>query len=87
MAKAPTGKDITCVEDIHKMIAFLCITQNYFTKHDIYLLAKKNMEGSRLIVDFKLKVVIDKTLNYLLNKQLIEQKGDYFNQVRVCNTL
>ena len=87
MAKIITGKDIKCVEDIHKMIAYLCITENNFTKHDLYLLSKKNMEGSRLLVDFKLKVVIDKTLDFLLRKNLIEQNGEVFNHVCICKSI
>lgn len=87
MAKIIKGKDIKCVEDIHKMIAYLCITENNFTKNDLYLLSKKNMEGSKLRVDLKLKVVIDKTLEFLLSKNLIEQNGDVFNHVGVGKSL
>ena len=76
-----TGKDIKSLHDIQIMITYLCTTKKSFSKDDIFVLAKKSMEGSRLIVNKLLKTLISQAVDFLIKHDLLTENNGIYYQI------
>ena len=74
-----TGKNIKTLYDIKMLVTHLCTTEKKFTKEEIFDLAQKHIEGSALIINKKLKTLINQVVDFLIEKNLlIEKNGEYY---------
>ena len=76
-----TGKDIKDLHDIRMMIAYLCVTENNFTKDKIYNMARKNLKGSYIMADKLLKTITSKVVDFLIKQNLLIENNGLYCQV------
>ena len=81
MAAIKTGKDITSANDIEILVAHLCLANTNYTQDELFVLAQQKMEGSKLKVHKRLKVLIEKITAFLVRHQLLtEENGVYYKR-------